>query len=657
MSDPWAEFRTPDPWAEFRAPAPAPMAAPSQDPTEQLFVSREAATETRPFGERAAGVATGAGKGALIAGDVATFGLGNRGLAYGRSLGGRLLGEETDYDKKVREQVEYLTQIRRENPERAVAAELTGSVLGPAGLGRAGITLAKPAVGWISRALRGGTEGAALTAAQAAGQSYGTPMEKVEAAAGPATAMGGIFGAGVPLAVSGATGTKALIDAARGVAPQYPPALLRAAEVNRAGLQNLPAMGPDAMLPDVGPAMRRLGQGAATAPGPGGDRLITALTEREAQTIPRMEAGLQRTLGPEPVPADVLGGIKAAKTAMTPEWEAAFQNAKAVNVKPIADDLDAAIINKRGQAQDALIKVREALNIKGTNTLDPHPKTLHETRMMIDDMLEGKDVPSKTKEQLTAARARISEELHANVPDMANLDAKFAEIASRKGAFERGQELFDTGRGQVVRPQEWIAEVAKMGLPKGGPRATLPGPSAAPQYSQMGTRAEIGRVVGTGADDLRALERKFPPHSWAIQNLATQFGANNADEFRHLLTTNRAFRNTYQKIVEGSKTAETLAAAEGAGGFHLPSLSLSGAVDVLNRTLARTGMQGNVAARNRIAEVLAAQGPELAIARQELLNAGSEQARRDITRALIENAMRQGASGMLPRVNPSQERR
>jgi len=631
---------------------------PPSDPVQDMFVPAEAQrAAATPFPERAAASTQFYGPMAPMAADTFTFGLGNRGVAYGRSLIGRALGEETDYAQKVAEQNEYLKRIREEQPERAIAADLTGGMLGGAGMARAGITLARPGVGWISRAVRGGTEGALQGAAQGAGQNYGDWGDKAAAAA-PGAIFGGVVGTSLPLAVSGSAGIRDLANVMRGRTAAYPPSLLRAVEADRAGLEALPQMGPEGMVPDAGPSLRVLAQGAVTQPGTGRTALIGNLTRREEATIPRMTAERERIFGgPALTPTEVRNEVNAARQAMDPEWRAAFQGAHAVDTTPIANRLDADIIDMRGDAQAALQRVRASLNVHGTNQLDPHPRTLHATRMAIDDMLfpiNGTPPPPGVQRVLGDVRNRITQELHDNVPDMANLDARYAEIMSRRGAFERGQEIFDVGREQVVRPREWQQEFAEMATPRGGPRSTVQGPSLAPLYARHGVASELDRLTGTGVDDLRVLERKFGPGNYATQNLATTTGQQSADDVRRMIRTNRTFRESYQKIAQGSKTADTLGAAEDAGGFALPRLSVPGVVDLLNTGLSRAQAGAGAATRNRIAEVMALQGPARDVARRELLDAAGEQARRDITRMMIENAIRRSTIGA---TGPRSERR
>ena len=337
-TDPWAAFRdqsqqtsaAPDPWAAFRDKAPAaapegnrvvyperggvaPGPASSGDPTYDLFVSQEAQNDPRAFSQKAKDVSKYYGELGILSGDSATFGLGNRAMAYGRALADGYAGEGVNYGRRIDEQNAYLNKLREADPDRAVAAELLGGYASGAGLGRAGLTLAKPTAGWINRAIRGGTEGAGYGAAQAVGQNYGDVWEK-GAAAVPGGILGFGMGAGIPLAASAGT---SIWNALGGRLSKLPAPLLRAVEADRAGVEGLSDMGPAAMLPDAGPSMRGLAQGASTTPGTGRTALHENLTAREQETIPRMTAERERIMGPAPSPAICREANAEARRAMS----------------------------------------------------------------------------------------------------------------------------------------------------------------------------------------------------------------------------------------------------------------------------------------------------------------------------------------------------
>jgi len=644
-----------NPFSKYvRSAEPQPDAVPPQDPTEQLFVSREAID---PQAKRVENLPKYYGEMIPMAADAATFGLGNRAVAHIRAV----LGEGSwgdNYNKHIASQNAYLKQLRDADPDRAVMSELLGGVGSGAGLARAGITLAKPGVGWISRAVRGGAEGALQGAAQGAGQSYGTLGEKA-LAAGTGAAMGGTFGTGIPLAVSGTAVPKTLFDMYKGNVPKYPPSMLRAAEADRAALEVLPQkMGPEGMLVDT-PSMRRVAAGAMTVPGPGATKMETNLLARERETPLRLREGLDTKFGPTPVPKHIEAEVERAAREIGPEWDKAFNNAKAVDADKVALWLEGQIGNLKDEARTHLERVRKNLNVHGTDVLDPHPRSLHQTRRAIGAVLEDRqqNLDSVTKGALKQAYGKISEELHDKVPGMANLDARTAEIRSRWDAFKRGRDVLDTGKEQYTMPVEWAEEKAAMALPKGGPRATTPGPSLAPKFSEQGTRWEVGRQVNTGTDNLRKLETTFAPYADAAEKLKIQFGVKNTEEFQELLRNNREFRDSYQQIIRGSQTAnKTEAVADSVAPYENLLTYATKPVQLIGEALdqAQAGYKASIL--NRITGLLATRGddPTFDTLRKDMLNAAAEQRRKDITRSILETGARLGVTSEVPRATRRQ---
>ena len=624
--------------------SPAPEL--TADPSGGMFSAPEAtAASQTPFIQRATDLNKGIAEGGILAADAATYGMGNRAIAWGRGV-----ASQEGYDKYIEQQNAYLNRLRAENPERAIAAELTGGFLGGSGLARAGITLARPGVGWVSRAIRGTAEGAAHGAAQSAGQNYGDWGDKVSAGAQGAV-LGGVLGGGVPIGVSAAAGARNLHRAMRGNRPEFPPSLLRAVDADRQGVQNLTTQyGPDAMLPDAGPSMRGLAQGAATAPGEGRSALDAALRARDRQTGRRIEAGAEDILGPDVVPSEVRGRIQAVQRELSPAYDEVFEGSgvRAIDTTALAQSLDAQIPNLRGEAQTALSRVRRMLNITGTRELDVYPRTLQATRQAVDGILESPNLQRNTRRVLTDARNRMTEELHAKVPGIDTVDAQYHALANQRRAFDMGEGIFKTEQENVIRPSELRALHANTAQPQGN-QIGPPTAGADRIRSRQGTRAEIGRQIGTGTNNLRKLQGVFDDGNWATQKLAEQFGVQNADDFIRLLETNQHFRESYQKIVHGAKTAETLAAADDiAGGASIPTSATGAAIEMANRALNRVRAGNSTATRNDIARIMATQGADLPPLQRRLLAAGDEQARRDVARMIIENAIRRSTSGAIP---------
>ena len=627
---------------------PAPEGpATSGDPTYDMFVPQDAQNAQGTWGDRARQAGQYYGELGTLAADSGTFGLGNRALAYGRGLASAATegGNPLDrYDLNIEEQNRFLQKLRDADPERAVAADLVGGVAGGTGLAKAGINLAKPGVGWIERGVRGLVEGGLLGGLQGGGQHYGPWAEKAAPTA-MGSVLGGTGGAAIPLAGSVAQGAKSVAKGVTGVVDDIPVPVLRAAEADRAALEKLP-ISEGGMLVDS-PSMQGLAQGAFVTKGAGSNKLEANLRQREKETGSRLTELRRRLLGDAVEPAEFTAANEALRKTLKPEYDAVWDKAKPVDTTNVADWLDRMATGKRGLIQDAAAAVRKDLNAYGKNTLDTNPETLHSTREAIDAILYDKTTPppKEVADLLKEARAKITAELHEKVPGIANVDAKYQEFASRQDAYDAGRKALKTGEDPIA-PRTFEAQDTKLGLPKGtqAETNTLAGPSAAPLASRQGTTYDIDATLGTNTNNLRKLKDLYE-QDYNVKKLTTQYGIKTTEEFQNAINNNLAFREAYQKIVHGAKTAQTLAAAKESGAIELPSTNITSlALDMYNRY--RAGTAANQ--RNRISEIMATQGDDLGPLRDSILAAAAEQKRRDIARTMIESAATRGLTGEIP---------
>ncbi len=421
-------------------------------------------------------------------------------------------------------------------------------------------------------------------------------------------------------------------------------------------------MGDRSMPMDFGTNLNRQAARIYATPGEG-QRIIAAATKARSDSAPsHIRSSLDGTLGPAPIPAAIENNIAAGQKALGPEYEAALKSAKAVDTTPIANELDAQAVNLRGSAQDAVQKVRSMLNVTGTSTLDPNPATLLQTRQAIDGMLTG-ETDGNVKRVLSAARQKIDDELTANVPGIKTVDAKYAELARQREAFDRGQGVLDSGRSTAIRPAELASEVGQGGVPQG----TMVGPSAVPHRMAQGVRADLDRIVGTNSNDVAALHRLINGEGdWNRDKLRTVFGADRADRMLTVLDNARNQAASTARATGNSETAARILADDDVqGGAHkvlehganafiyggwTGPLRAAG-VGVLRKTA--NAFSGGYLGRRQaaMARMLTAQGPD----QDELINAlvntrnakAISAARRSVIANSIENvgsvAARQGA--------------
>lgn len=597
--------------AQPAAPQAAPQmeAAPSYDamgnPTQGQ--TQQPVQASMSYGDQMSKVGAALDKGARLVANGATFGLADK-FAGGMDS---LTGAAPSYDAGVKSQRAQTEAIRTANPGVAAATEAAGGLLGGVGLLKSGVTLAgRVGPGMLPRVLGYGAEGAGYGAAHGAGNTYSdNASDYVEAAKTGATT-GALIGGGLPLLGSAAgglyrTGAAFLGPRVEGASRGASAMLRAAAQADEAGLRGLPAMGPEAMLVDAGPAMLGLGQGAGTGTGAGRTALVDALRARDAGTGNRLATALDTNLGTSPVPSKVEAGLRAERKALSPEYEAAFDKAKATDTQAIIDQIDSMIPNVRGEARSRLMSIRDDLHITdaagNTAIPDAHPRALFAVRRSIDGTLKG-ETNSDVQRVLGDVRKLVDGELAAKVPGIKAADAKYAELKGQSSALERGQQVLDSGRGTVLRPTELADEMSALSPAQ---QARL----------REGTRAEVDRLVGTNVNDLNVLERKIgTPQDWNSQKLGTIFGDTPRDNVAKALMDNRKFRQSYQDIVQNSQTAQRLESAasmRGAEGGNIPhDTTLTGiGFKALNAVAKAISGASNAKTKDEIGQILASQGP------------------------------------------------
>jgi len=633
--------------AQLDAPEQPVAMVPSYDTMGNPTGSMEPASplSTMTYGQQLASVGGVLDKGVRILANGATFGMADR-IAGGMDA---LTGQAPSYSEGVDAQHAQTKVIKDANPVLAGVGEAAGGLLTGAGLVKNGITLAgRVGSGLVPRILGYGAEGAAYGAVAGAGGTYsGKPQDYIDnAMSGAGT--GAAIGTAMPVIGAAAGGLYRAATAVggrniEGVNRAGSAAMRAAAQADEAGLRALPTMGPEAMLPDAGPSMLGLAQGAATSNGPGRSALVNALAQRDAGTGQRLASAVDGAIGPAPIPSRVETGIRASRRALSPQYEAALENARAVNTRPIADSIEAMIPDARGPVRTALEQVRSDLNIPGnTAQLDPSPRALLNVRHAIDDALEG--APGNVKAALQGLRRSVDDELAAKVPGVKAVDARYAELARQSEGLERGQTIFDTSRAAAIRPAELADEIAAGAIPQG----QMVGPSAVPMRVRQGARAELDRVVGTQVNDLNAMERTLgTPQDWNQQKAALVFGQEPVDQIVKAIRTNRTFRNSLQRIAQGSDTAartESAKLLEAGEGIKGDSTAVGLATMAFQR-IARAMMGANSrATKDQVAQTMA--NPNVRMVAEALLSSAgrAREGAANVSRALTNPAYLAGAS-------------
>jgi hypothetical protein len=345
----------------------------------------------------------------------------------------------------------------------------------------------------------------------------------------------------------------------------------------------LAALGPDATMADAGPALLGKAQGAALNSDEGRSILQGTLTARNEGTNQRIMGDVNRTLGPAEDPQTVTDAIKAHRSAVdSVNYPAALDNAPPVKIAPIMTELiDRIEQTPRGSMEHkALTNLQDMLTKREKQpVLDAsgHPaydslgnekwhdvpsshddaQILHKVKGELDNIIEydapGLGVPAGALQRqqgtLKQMRGAINDVLEKQVPGYANANAVSSALAKRAEAVNSGTQYLGSGK-TTASPDRFTTEFSQLS----------PGEQIA---FAKGSRGNIERVLGTKANDLQALRGELQGEGgWNTAKIATVHGQPSADDLVSTVDRNLKFRDTYNKVVENSQTAQRTAAAK-----------------------------------------------------------------------------------------------
>ena len=180
---------------------------------------------------------------------------------------------------------------------------------------------------------------------------------------------------------------------------------------------------------------------------------------------------------------------------------------------------------------------------------------LHKVKGEIDNVIQydapGLGVPAAalTRQQgaLKMFRGQLNDALEQQVPGYANANAVSAALAHRGEAVNLGTQYLGSGK-TTASPERFAAAFEPLSL---GEKIAF----------AKGSRGEIERNLGTKANDLQALRGQLQGEGgWNGNKIATVHGQQGADELAATVDRNLKFRDTYNKVVENSQTAQRTAA-------------------------------------------------------------------------------------------------
>lgn len=583
-----------------------------------------------------------------------TLGYGDRIAAGAGALTG-IGGMQGDYAGNLAREHAQTAQFDRAHPVEATALNVAGSAMVP--LGAIGAAAKGASLG--TKALYGALAGGGIGAVQGAAESpdlTNVPQTAADAAkgAGVGLLLGGaipIAGAGVGAAYNKAADlfTGGIPGITRGGSSHLISAVQ--ADTPQAIQANLDRFGPNAMLADAGPALLGKAQGATLNSDVGRSTLVSALKQRDAGTNSRIIGDVERALGPAEDPQTVTNAIRATRSAVDDtNYTKAFNSAPPVDTTGILAQLGPAIGNSVGMENKALTNLRGMLMTeKPFPVVDPltgkqmiangvpvtemrtvpqdNPQILHKIKGELDNVIQydqpGLGVPagalSRQQGALKQFRGSLNDALEQQVPGYAEANAASAALAKRGEAVEAGTQMLSSGK-TTPSPERFAAEFGQM----------QPGEQIA---FAKGNRGEIARLLGTKINDLQALKGALQGEGgWNAAKLATMYGTDTADQLTGSVERNLKFRDTYNKVVENSQTAQRNAAAgamkpdpPGEMPIINPNMSITGTL----ATGAKKGVEAVINALRRdptasygdIARVLSAQGPERDAAFQAIKDA------------------------------------
>lgn len=403
-----------------------------------------------------------------------------------------------------------------------------GSVLGP---GSMGVKLLSGVTGGLASEAAGqATEGTAL-------EPYARFGAGVFGAAGPSV-VSGIRKAGVPAGQLGAKGTAVK-------------KLNQAMEADAVTPERITQLGPEGMLLDAGPNLRRQGRGVFATPGEGSQIIDQALERRAQGTTPRALQAADDAMGPRVNAVEHRERLMQARADQgRPAYNAAFKNAKMVDTSPVISAIDEIVQpNVAGMGPESMsVLGKKLVGIKNRLTMNrgqvTEAKALQHIYQEIGDDI-GEAIRKGRKGEATTL-IDIKKKLEGSIDQataggFSKANQQWATDSEILDAFGFGEDL---ARNSLT-PDEVSARLKTM---KPAARAqVLPG-----------LRGWVYEVVGTARNDAAAA-RALLQRGWTREKLGMVLGQDRANELALRIGLERTYAETDQFVRRGSNTAPGVA--------------------------------------------------------------------------------------------------
>jgi hypothetical protein len=358
------------------------------------------------------------------------------------------------------------------------------------------------------------------------------------------------------LAAGGATGAvPAMVHARRSLVPGFsgPTSRMLEGTLTPGAEARLAELGPDAFLFEGSPAARELAQHIATRPGPAMNHLVDSVGRRNTSANARLTGELDSALGPAVSPTRIEQSLEQERNALQPLYAQVTNLNEPVQLQHIYDQLRTAIPQQSGETQSALRRVLDMIapvigedtsrGIRGQRLVRTNPREVLDVRQELDQMLGRLGESPKAHRAVSEYRRLVDEALGEAIPDVKIVDRAFADRMRESEALTRGSQIFDTGK-TALRPEDLIRERQGMTLPQR-------------EAMRHGARAELDRHVGLRANDVEALKKVvMADGDWSRAKLGEIFGAAEAERIFRAVDREAAFKESYQKLVHNSATAQ-----------------------------------------------------------------------------------------------------
>lgn len=494
------------------------------------------------------------------------------------TLSSQITGDDGSYAANLKREQGDTAQFASDHPIANAALEATGGVLAPAaviGAAAKGATLG-------TKTLIGAGAGGGIGAVTgAAGSKDWTDPAQVAKDAGVGGLVGGTLGAVMPAAARGAgalyeKAANLLSGRVDGMSRAAGAPLIRAVETDGpAAVQaELQRLGPTATLADAGEALQATAQGTALNSLEARANLFSSLRARDKGTNARIQGDVNRAMGPAEDPQTVSDAILAHRSAVDAvNYPAALHAAPDVQTAHILTELDNMIPRSVGMENKALTNLRDMMmtteqrprmdafgrqevNARtGQPIFDEVPisqndaEVLHKIKGELDNVIQydapGLGVPAGAVKNQQAAlkrmRFNVNQALQDQVPGYEAANRMSESLAKRAEAVQLGTQYLGSGK-TTASPDRFAGAFDPLSQ---GEKIAF----------AKGSRGNIDRVLGTKANDLQALRGELQGEGgWNTDKLATVHGVPATNELIGSVDRNLKFRDTYNKVVEGTQT-------------------------------------------------------------------------------------------------------